>query len=333
MKFNLINTINEMAVGGSVGGGAVAATPSNLFGQGTLISRASKDSRRKKVRTRRENEEQSANKGLELIRTIDRLSEANTGENKFNMADVLSKLDAAEKKAKVNGDTVTFGLEDEDGNVIKVHVRADQAKEFEAALANMLAGQDKNEDDENDSLEIAEVIFNLKDKFDIVDAEWPEITGDEEEQETVEPGEEEAPPEGAEPEMEPDAELEMEPEKGAESALQQVIDVLKADAEAKKAEAEAKTAEARAKEAEYTAQASANKVKQEEEILDMEAYYKQKKEKEKEAKTLAQLAQYKHDQAADHEVELSGEELPGIDRMESVDLKDLAKLIVERLNK
>lgn len=333
MKFNLINTINEMAVGGSVGGGAVAATPSNLFGQGTLISRASKDSKRKKVRSRRENEEQSADKGLELIRTIDRLSEANTGENKFNMADVLSKLDAAEKKAKVNGDTVTFGLEDEDGNVIKVHVRADQAKEFETALANMLAGQDENEDDENNSLEIAEVIFNLKDKFDIVDAEWPEITGDEEEQETVEPGEEEAPPEGAEPEMEPDAELEMEPEKGAESALQQVIDVLKADAEAKKAEAEAKTAEARAKEAEYTAQASANKVKQEEEILDMEAYYKQKKEKEKEAKTLAQLAQYKHDQATDRETELSGEDLPGIDRMESVDLKDLAKLIVERLNK
>ncbi len=321
MKFNLINTINEMAVGGSVGGGAVAATPSNLFGQGTLISRASKDSRRKKVRARRENEEQSANKGLELIRTIDRLSEANTGENKFNMADVLSKLDAAEKKAKVNGDTVTFGLEDEDGNVIKVHVRADQAKEFETALANMLAGQDENEDDENNSLEIAEVIFNLKDKFDIVDAEWPEITGDEEEQETVEPGEEEA------------AELEMEPEKGAESALQQVIDVLKADAEAKKAEAEAKTAEARAKEAEYTAQASANKVKQEEEILDMEAYYKQKKEKEKEAKTLAQLAQYKHDQASDRETELSGEGLPGIDRTESIDLNDLAKLIVERLNK
>ena len=65
----------------------------------------------------------------------------------------------------------------------------------------------------------------------------------------------------------------------------------------------------------------------------MEAYYKQKKEKEKEAKTLAQLAQYKHDQATDRETELSGEDLPGIDRMESVDLKDLAKLIVERLNK
>ena len=47
----------------------------------------------------------------------------------FDASDVVSKLDAAEKKARQDEDTIPFGMEDEDGNIVKVYVRAEQADE------------------------------------------------------------------------------------------------------------------------------------------------------------------------------------------------------------
>jgi gas vesicle protein len=61
-------------------------------------------------------------------------------------------------------DTVTFGMEMDDGSIAKVYVNASQADEFEKALAYMLG----NEDD------VEQVINMLANKFDIVDVEWPE---------------------------------------------------------------------------------------------------------------------------------------------------------------
>jgi len=112
------------------------------------------------------------------------------GKPQFDASDVMSKLDAAEKRARDEQDTVPFGLEDEDGNIIKVYVKAEEADEFESALAAMLAGEDEDEDDENSGMEIAEVLFQLKDRFQIVDVEWPNIEGDPEEEQEVagEPG-------------------------------------------------------------------------------------------------------------------------------------------------
>lgn len=229
-----------------------------------------------------------------------------TDESNFNAADVISKLDAAEKKAKNTEDTVTFGLEDEDGQIVKVYVRQDQAKEFESALGALLSGGDGNEDDQNTALEIAEVLFELKNKFDIIDVDWGTIPGDEEEEQEVAPGEEELPPEGAEGELPPEEMAPPDTGTDATSALQQVIDLLKAQADSQRAEAEARTAEAKAKEAEYTAIAAKTKIKQEEEVIDMEAYYKKKADEKKEAQRLAKLAKYKHDLAQE-----AGETLAG----------------------
>ncbi len=108
-----------------------------------------------------------------------------TGSTDFDVSDVISKLEAAEKKAKVEKDTTTFGLENENGGIVRVVVRQDQADEFEQALAQMLAGSDNNNDEENTSMEIAEVLFKLKDKYDIVDVDWGEIPEDEEQEQTV----------------------------------------------------------------------------------------------------------------------------------------------------
>lgn len=269
-------------------------------------------------------------------------------ESTFDPADVLSKLRDAEKQTDTEEDTVPFGLEDEDGNVIKVYVRAEQADEFESALGSMLAGEDDegNDDDEIDGMEIAEVLFQLKDKFDIVDVKWPEIEGDEEEEQEMggapgggapAPGAEagaggegggelglEGPPGGeegmegegegedmdleGEGEGEGEDEMDMEAEGGAESTLQQVIDMMKKDAEARAAEAEAKAAEARAREAEANANAAASKVKQEEQVMDAEAYEKDKKAEKDEVESLSKIARMKHDQATQREAGLAAEE-------------------------
>jgi hypothetical protein len=182
-------------------------------------------------------------------------------ESSFDPADVMSKLRSAEKQVNDEEDTVPFGLEDEDGNIVKVYVKADQADEFETALAEMLASTEDDDDDDelSDETEIAEVLFKLKDKFDIIDVKWPEIEGDEEEEQEMAPegGEGEMGPGGAEmggeesmdmeggagAEMDGegemdmeggDEEMDMEAEGGAESTLQQVIDMMKADADARK---------------------------------------------------------------------------------------------------
>lgn len=251
--------------------------------------------------------------------------EALTKQTDFNPSDVLSKLDAAEKQADVEKDTVAFGMEDEEGNIVKVYVPHEQADEFEMALGQALAGSDDNADDENTGVEIAEVLFDLKDKFDIVAVEWGDIPQDEDE-------EQELPADGADDEVEGDSEggdIEGEDVEGddtesdgddgdmvdddsgagdedeAVSALQQVIDLMKADAEAKTAEANAKKAEANADEAKYTAQASVAKVRQEEQILDMEATEDEKKKQDKEASTLAKLARYQHEKSKEAEDSLT----------------------------
>lgn len=335
----LKDLIGEMAAGGSTGAGGVAGFRGSLFG-GRPITRLPAKKIPKITYSRIATKEGTLNKGgvIDVIRdrkkgetqlqyAMSLISEDLTGSTDFDASDVLSKLEAAEKKAETEKDTATFGLENEDGGIVRVYVRKDQAEEFEQALAQLLAGNDDNEDKENTSLEIAEVLFKLKDRFDIVDVDWGDIPEDEEQEQTVgdeqggeQPAEGQPGQEGEQPvEGEPGQEGE-NPEGGedmgamdqgggeeqAKSALDSVIDMMKADAKAKQAEADARAAEARAKEAEWTAVASAHKVKQEEEILDMETHEKEIQQQEKEAKRLAKLAKYRHDKAAKYSGELHG---------------------------
>ena len=96
----------------------------------------------------------------------------------FDQSEVISKLKGLETKEKTDTrDIATFGIEDDDGQVVRVSVRNDQASEFEKALQSAIADADADED----AKEIAEVLYKLKDHFDIVDVEWPEVQEDEEE--------------------------------------------------------------------------------------------------------------------------------------------------------
>ena len=95
-------------------------------------------------------------------------------------------------------------------------------------------------------------------------------------------------------------------EDDAKTALQSVIDLLMAQADAQKAEANAKEAEANAEEAKHNAGAADAKVKQEEQVLDMEAYYDEQGKADKEAKQLSKLAKWKHETAQTAQNEMSG---------------------------
>ena len=264
----------------------------------------------------------------------------NVEDEKFDSADVISKLKKAERRSSYEDDTKGFALEDDDGNIIKVYVAAEQAEDFEHALAAALQstgehGEEADVEGQSTPLEIAEVLFNLKDRFTIVDVDWPTVEEDEE-QEVAAPEEGQAAGGEGKAEGEGDSEGDLdldlsgeggdegdmeaalqtddegnivggEPSGDMQGMLQSVIDLLKSQADAQKAEAQAKEAEANATEAQYNAQAANAKVQQEEQVLDMEAYYDKQNKEDKEAKQLAKLAKWKHETAQKAENKLKGD--------------------------
>jgi hypothetical protein len=74
--------------------------------------------------------------------------------------------DYLERAAELNDevDTVAFGLETSDNEIVKVYVNAQQADDFEAEMQNLLGVED----------DIENAINTLAQKFDIVDVVWPE---------------------------------------------------------------------------------------------------------------------------------------------------------------
>lgn len=255
-------------------------------------------------------------------------------ETKQDVHDVISLVKSAKSANEIRENTRGFALENDDGSIVKVFVRADQADEFEAALSKALY------DGEEEGIEIPEILFNLRKNFEIVDVEWGEksIPEDEEESKELKPkndksnddemddldlsdeGGEEGddglpPPDGESDELPPADDLPpvdpsqdmmggMGGEEGGEEggeqdklmgAITQVMDMLKADAEAKKAEANARKAEAEAKIASETNKAASLRASQEEEVLDMEDYNKQKDSDKKMGDTRDKLIKYRHD--------------------------------------
>lgn len=77
-------------------------------------------------------------------------------------SDVANYIERAEE-LNDEVDTVPFGLETDDGQIVKVYVNAEQADKFEEAMKNMLGLED----------DIEEAINRLSTEFDIVDVVWP----------------------------------------------------------------------------------------------------------------------------------------------------------------
>lgn len=86
-----------------------------------------------------------------------------TSGDQATQQDVVNYLDKAHE-LNDEVDTVTFGMEMDDGSVVKVYVNATQADAFEKALGELLGEED----------DVEEVIDQLANNFDIVDVEWPD---------------------------------------------------------------------------------------------------------------------------------------------------------------
>lgn len=101
----------------------------------------------------------------------------------FDLQDVLSRLSGMTNKAGEAGlsrNNVTYGVEDDEGNIMKVTVPKDQAPEFEVYLAHQLGDMEQAAltGQTVQSVSMAELLFNLKDKFTIVDVDFPKIPTD-----------------------------------------------------------------------------------------------------------------------------------------------------------
>ena len=88
--------------------------------------------------------------------------------NKINSDGEVTGSDVAdylEKAADLNDevDTVPFGLETDDGDIVKVYVNAEQADKFEEEMKKLLGVED----------DIEEAINKLALDFDIIDVVWP----------------------------------------------------------------------------------------------------------------------------------------------------------------
>lgn len=83
-------------------------------------------------------------------------------DGKVTGSDIANYL---ERAAEINDevDVVPFGLETDDGDIVKVYVNAEQAEGFEEALKKLLGLED----------DIEEAINKLAQEFDIVDVVWP----------------------------------------------------------------------------------------------------------------------------------------------------------------
>lgn len=257
-----------------------------------------------------------------------------------DMDDVLSKLRSANQSSTEN--TVSYGIEDDEGNTMRVTVRADQAADFEKRISEELAdivnlnksGMQQFKETKKD-VSMAEILYRLKDEFDIVDVAFPTIPtdgiynadkvsygapdsadtalddvkggegddmGDEFDDLDMEPSDVDSDLDGDDTElddldtMDDDISTDLEDiDTGSneKDMMSKILDMLKADAEAKIAQANAEAEKAKALQAEYTARATNATVQQQEELMRMEAQMNAQKEKEKEAKKIADLAKFR----------------------------------------
>lgn len=99
----------------------------------------------------------------------------------FDLGSVVANLKGVENAGKDQvSDVVSYGIEDDKGNFMRVTVKSDQAKEFEMTIARKMA-DNKDSTALGMSLpktSLAEILFDLQNTFDIVDVEFPIIPKD-----------------------------------------------------------------------------------------------------------------------------------------------------------
>lgn len=247
------------------------------------------------------------------------------GLDNITTASLKDLLRSKQRDKELRDSTEVFALEDGDGAIVKVYVKRDQADDFKKTIENLLA------DEEVADKELAEVLYDLHQQFDIVSVEWGEgaIPEDEEKVEnsvdaqakgfpdTDELGDVEAETQGTPDESsaaaadldqgDGDADLDIDVEGDSASVpdldgatdqaslLTQIVGLLKAQVDAQRAQADADKAKADVEAAEAAARAAAQYSTYQEEVMDMENYNKRKQEERRENQIQSKLIRYRHD--------------------------------------
>lgn len=191
-SYKLIKSIQEDDGGGDAGGGDaggatgseatgscdVAAHPQRVFYNYKIVVKRPRGFKRKKKFSKPSydlikavSEDASSNKfatDVDDTATANKDVEFKQLRNNVNMGTNITQMDVnryLNKAHELNDevDTVTFGMELDDGSIVKVYVNATQADKFEHALSQLLGKED----------DVEEAINTLADSFDIVDVEWP----------------------------------------------------------------------------------------------------------------------------------------------------------------
>lgn len=226
-------------------------------------------------------------------------------ESMFTSAsDAVAKLQtpASPASALSPNQLVQYGLEDEDGNIIRVTVPKDKSLEFADILRS------------NTGMNVAEILSIIKSSIDIIDVDWPEIVEDQAPQQQLTVGDSDNPPiqdDGEEGEggdaIDDPASVDSEdeeanaPDADEDSTLSRLLDIMKSDAESRTAEANARRAEANRDEAQYILAQTEARVKQEEQIMSMKSQEMANKKEMKSIRDMAQLASYFADDDAEAE--------------------------------
>lgn len=233
----------------------------------------------------------------------------------YQVDDAVSRLKGMEMTSdRTDKDIVTYGIEDDDGVMMKITVPLEQGEDFERQVAQALADVlDYKKTGKGEDKSLAELLYELKDQFTIISAEFPivpkdavynadEVTEglpDEDDLDDVDDidaldgeekldGEEEFDPE--------DEELGDEFEGGdsKEDLLTSVLGMLKSQNEKEVAQANAEAEKARAKQAELALQASTHEMQTAEDAIASQAEMEAEKDKEKRAKDMADIAKFNY---------------------------------------
>ena len=233
------------------------------------------------------------------------------------LKDVTSRLKSFQIDGEYdNKDIISYGVRDDTGNMMIITIPLQQSEEFEQRVAQTLSdvlefkktgkGEDKS---------LAELLYELKDEFTIVSAEFPKLPKDavynadeiteadpeagldgEEGDEDLggdEEGDLGGPTDSLDPEDE-DIGDDFEAGDSKEDLMVSVLGMLKSQNEKETAQANAKAEEAKAKQAEIALKSSKNTVAKEEELIVAQAEMDAVKDKEKNAKKMRELATFNY---------------------------------------
>jgi hypothetical protein len=300
-----LSTILEDAAAGAISAQAIAGNP---FTHSSKKVRRRKFSGSAKIEKIKFNESSIAtfDVGTAILFEFDDGQNAPvmTDKNKKIVADVNDKVSNATKRADVDDktQTSTFGLQDGDGKIVKVTVKREQAEDFESRLNSILSDTEQKK-------EIAEVLYMLKQDYDIVDVEWDEpITEDDEEgMGGEEGGEDDLALDGEEGGEEGDLDLDAEGEgdlggedetspdmqQSTVQLLQQVIDLLKSETGVRTANADVAKAKAETELQGVEQQKQDNEIASQQEIADMEDFEEEEKERKKNERLVQRLAKFR----------------------------------------